>query len=61
MVRYTAGENSAWTVTNYRAVELPQTGGMGTHLYTFSGLLVIMAALMYGCSRRRKQERGAGR
>ena len=61
MVRYTAGENSAWMVTNYRTVELPQTGGMGTHLYTFSGLLTVMAALMCGCSQRRKRERGAGR
>ncbi|MBQ3194545.1 MAG: Cna B-type domain-containing protein [Oscillospiraceae bacterium] len=60
MVHYTPGDNGAWTVTNNRAVELPSTGGMGTHLYTFSGLLMMMAALMYGCSRRRKRERGAG-
>ncbi len=61
MVQYTPGENGAWTVTNLRTVELPATGGMGTHLYTFSGLLLITAALMYGCSQRRKRERGDGR
>lgn len=58
MVQYTPGENGAWTVTNHRAVELPSTGGMGTQRYTFSGLLVIMAALVYGYSRRRKREGG---
>lgn len=61
MVQYAPGENGGWTVTNFRTVELPSTGGMGTHLYTFSGLLVILAALMYGYSQRRKRERGDGR
>jgi len=62
MVQYAPGENGAWTVTNLRAAELPGTGGTGTHLYTFSGLLLMMlAALMYGYSQRRKRERGDGR
>lgn len=61
MVQYAPGENGAWTVTNFRTVELPGTGGMGTQLYTFSGLLLMAAAvLMYGCSQRRKRERGHG-
>lgn len=57
VVDYAAGENGAWTVTNIRAVELPMTGGPGTHLYTISGLLLTAAALVYGCSQRRKRER----
>ena len=61
MVQYEPGENGAWTVKNLRAVELPETGGMGTHLYSFSGLLMISAALIYGYSQRRKRERrGSG-
>ena len=48
------------TVTNSPARELPESGGMGTHMYTFSGLLcLITAALMYGYNQRRKRERGA--
>lgn len=59
IVEYTAGENGAWTVTNLKSFDLPETGSVGTHLYTFSGLLVMMAGLMYGYSQRRKKERGA--
>ena len=45
------------TVTNSPARELPESGGMGTHMYTFSGLLcLIAAALMYGYNQRRKHE-----
>lgn len=48
------------TVTNSPARVLPESGGMGTQMYTFSGLLCVMlAALMYGYSQRRKRERGA--
>lgn len=37
-----------------------ETGGHGTDLYTFSGLLLIAAALMLGCNHRRRRERGHG-
>ena len=48
------------TVTNYVAYILPNTGGVGTNMYTISGLsLVAVAVLMYGYRRRRKCERGA--
>ena len=57
MVRYETAEDGTQIVTNLRAVELPETGGMGTTLYTFSGLLMIGAALILGCSQRRKKER----
>lgn len=59
IVQYTAWDTGAWTVTNLKSYDLPTTGGVGTHMYTFSGLLVMMAGLMYGYSRRRKRERGA--
>lgn len=49
------------TVLNHTLFQLPETGGMGTHMYTFSGLAITMAALMYGYSLRRKRERGAAR
>lgn len=61
IVQYEPGENGAWTVTNMKSYLLPETGGIGTHLYTFSGLLLMMAALMYGYSQRRKMERRASR
>ena len=38
-------DTGGWIVTNQTAVVLPATGGHGTHLYTFSGLLLIAAAL----------------
>lgn len=58
IVQYTVWDTGAWTVTNLKSYDLPETGGVGTHMYTFSGLLVMMAGLMYGYSRRRKKERG---
>ena len=43
---------------NDAGVELPQTGGMGTLLYTLSGLALITAsALMYGFRMRRRERR----
>lgn len=49
------------TLTNRLAptYELPQTGGVGTELFTFGGIAAIAAALMWGCSLKRKRERGA--
>lgn len=52
-------DTGGWIVTNQTAVVLPATGGHGTHLYTFSGLLLIAAALVFGYNQRRKRERGA--
>ena len=51
----TTGES---TVTNHYAVELPSTGGPGTTMYTFSGLLLLAAALIIGYSRLRRREKG---
>ena len=59
IVQYEIDENGVFIVRNIRAVELPSTGGMGTHLYTVSGLALIALALLYGCSQRRRRERGA--
>ena len=47
------------TVTNHLARVMPESGGTGTKMYTFGGLLLILtAALMYGYDQRRKRERG---
>ena len=60
MVEYGTETDGRLTVTNSRSVDLPQTGGMGTHMYTIGGmLLMIAAALMLGCSQRRKTGRRA--
>ena len=45
------------TVTNALVTELPETGGRGTQLYIFSGLLLTAGAVMCGYTRRRKRER----
>ena len=47
------------TVTNHLARVMPESGGTGTKMYTFGGLLLILtAALMYGYDQRRKREGG---
>lgn len=38
--------------------EMPQTGGVGTEIFTFGGIAAIAAALMWGCTLKRKYERG---
>ena len=44
-------------ITNAPAYELPETGGIGTSLYTIGGLLLIAVSLLYGYKLRRKRER----
>jgi signal recognition particle GTPase len=46
---------------NLKGYDMPESGGMGTHWHMIGGLAMILAALMYGYSLRRKRERGASR
>lgn len=55
----TAGLGWSFYLENDTYYELPNTGGTGTHNYTFGGLLILAAALMYGYNQRRKRERRA--
>ena len=59
LVEYTTGAEGTLVVTNYKSFDLPETGGMGTHLYKIGGLACIIAALIYGYSLRRKREKEA--
>ena len=59
IVRYAKAEDGTFVVTNLKSFDLPETGGMGTSLYTISGLAALAAALVYGYDLRRKRERGA--
>ena len=59
MVTYSQDSSGSWTVTNHIAVTLPNTGGSGTQMYTISGLVLVMTALIIGYSQRRRRERGA--
>lgn len=55
------GNPLEWTesIVNSGYYELPMTGGAGTSLYTFSGLLMIMAAaLIYVFHARRERRKG---
>ena len=61
-VWYTAGENGGWIVENYRSVELPNTGGIGTSHFTFGGLLLMAAAaIMYSMKFWRKHKKGGAK
>lgn len=44
------------TVKNHTGYRLPETGGVGTTMYTFGGLLLMTAAVVYGYLLRRSQE-----
>lgn len=44
-------------VSNSAGYELPETGGIGTHYYTFGGLLLMVIPLVYGFVRRRRERR----
>ena len=59
LVNYAVAGDGRLTVTNTRAVDLPMTGGVGTHLYTYSGILLMAVALVFGCSQRRKKGKEA--
>lgn len=48
--------NYILVVTNSSGIELPHTGGIGTFIYTLSGLLLMAIALMYGFVSRRRRE-----
>jgi len=39
---------------------LPTTGGVGSQYYIFGGLLLLIAGLLYGYSRRCNKERRVG-
>ena len=43
--------------TNSAGVELPMTGGSGTTMYYFGGLLLMAGALIYGCALRRRNRK----
>lgn len=50
------GEGKTPEVTNYAGAILPQTGGPGTSLYIFSGLLLMGAAALINKNRCRKRK-----
>lgn len=57
----TADEDNTVLIPIYNTLvlELPETGGLGTHLYTTGGLLLMTAAvilLLYSQSKRRKED-----
>lgn len=58
IVKYEQGTDGAWTVTNFRGYELPETGGMGTSHFTFGGSLMVASALMYICITGHKRQKG---
>lgn len=49
--------NLTLTVTNDSGERLPDTGGTGTELYTFSGLAVMAVCLVYAISKRYSERR----
>lgn len=54
---FKTNSNSAATITNKEGLSLPGTGGMGTKLFTFGGLaLVILAAVLFLVSTKKQNE-----
>ena len=51
-------EGTVITVKNTPGAALPSTGGHGTFLYTFGGLLLLLTAAFVYCFRMRRRERG---
>lgn len=56
----TEKEKYSINVVNTAGYELPATGGEGIKLYTFGGLLLMAAPLLYRCVLRRRRERRIG-
>lgn len=54
------GNELEWneTIENDMYYALPETGGMGTSHFTFGGLLMIAASLVYICITGRKRQKG---
>lgn len=51
--------NGVCTVTNHAAVSLPATGGAGTNMYIFSGLVIItIAMLIWGYTHFYRRKKG---
>ena len=56
----TEKEKYSINVVNTAGYELPATGGEGIIFYTFGGLLLMAAPLLYRCVLRRRRERRIG-
>lgn len=53
---YDGTKDYSFTVTNRTSIELPKTGGEGTHLYLLCGLaLMAVPACLFGIRRRRER------
>lgn len=50
-------EQHVLLLRNSSGYELPESGGCGTYLFTFGGLLLMAVPVMYGYSMRRRRER----
>lgn len=53
----TVTDNRKQVVANVHAFTLPSTGGMGTKLYTLTGILLMAVPVVYGYRRRRRERR----
>ncbi len=51
---FTADSDAALTVTNTASVILPETGGIGSHIFIYGGLGIMLAAVVTGYLLRRK-------
>lgn len=49
------------TVVNNAGTVLPETGGNGTLIYKLSGAVILLSALIFGCSRRRRERKSENR
>jgi len=58
MVKYDQAPDGTLIVNNYHTVSLPKTGGTGTQLYTFGGLLLIIGSLLLQFGFQRKRQKG---
>ncbi len=51
---FTADSDATLTVTNTASVILPETGGIGSHIFIYGGLGIMLAAVVTGYLLRRK-------